>query len=173
MKLLVICALVSHLDTLPPEPDLYAALDTFHALQLDARLAEFELSEKGTWMNWVPSIGVGYTPSGDPRPTASFSLASVAANLNRRRDKKAKRRSLVAAAELERNDDRQRLGQFIQRHESVLSDLVFMRQLFDIDRELFEFYEAQAKAAELAPSEFLKRKKDFLRSEQGIREKGR
>ena len=124
-------------------------------------------------MNYIPSVGIGYTPAGDPRPTLSFSLSQVISARQRKLDTEAQRQTIQATSALELQADRLKLRNLLLRHESETGDLQFMQQLFDIDEELFQFYEAQAGAHELTPSELLKRKKDFLESEQEIRNKRR
>ena len=62
-------------EQLPTNNELHAALDRHHDRLTAATLAEFDDAPANTWMNWTPAIGIGYAPNGEPRPTASFSLA--------------------------------------------------------------------------------------------------
>jgi hypothetical protein len=156
-------------DSLPLVTDLYASLESYHLQQLAAELAAFSEKVHPQWLNYVPSVGIGYTPAGDPRPTVSFSLAQVISARNRKSDIKAQRQAIRETRALQLETEKLQLRNLLLQHEADVQQLDFISRLFDIDAELFHFYEAQAAAAELAPSELLKRKKDFLRSEQEIR----
>ena len=164
------CAAV---DSLPLPTDLYASLESYHLQQLNAELAAFSQKIHPQWLNYVPAVGIGYTPAGDPRPTVSFSLAQVISARNRKSDIEAQRQAIRETRTLQLETEKLQLRNLLLQHEADVQQLDFMSQLFDIDAELFHFYEAQAAAAELAPSELLKRKKDFLQSEQRIRDQER
>lgn len=164
MKLFVFLAIL-HLDSLPDTSHLYAALSTFHALQLNAQLTEFDESEKGIWMNYVPSVGIGYNLQGQPRPTFSFSIAQVFTAQRQRTDRSAKRRSLEAAAQLALQNDRRKLTELLTKWELMQLELITMRKVAALDEQIFNLAQADYDAAKLAPKEFLPKQKAWLESE--------
>ena len=158
-------------EQLPTNNELHAALDTFLDLQLAATLAEFDDAGPRQWMNYVPSVGVGYNLQGQPRPTVSFSLAQVFAAQRQRRDRLAKRRSIEAAAILEREKAHRQLDALLHRHQLLQLELATMHRVHDIERQLYELAFLDYEAAKLAPSAFLPKQKAFLESELSVMRK--
>lgn len=168
---------------LPPSDSLHAALDTFLDRQLEAQLAEFDASTKGTWLYYLPSIGIGYTPitrtgtdgqlriNSEPRPTVSFSLGQVLAARRRKKDIEAKRRSLQAKADLEWEQAHRKLNQMLQRHALLLLELETMHLTLDIDRQLFVLIQADYDEAKISPQQFLPKQKALLEAELGVQRK--
>ena len=72
MKLLLLCAFFA-LDSLPPESELMAALESFYQQELEADLMEFQSKQKMKWLKYLPTVGVTYTLEGKPRPAISWS----------------------------------------------------------------------------------------------------
>ena len=173
------CSAIAAIDTLPPAPALHAALDTFLKRQLVATLAEFDDDNRGAWMNYVPSVGIGYNLATDkegqitskPRPTVSFSLAQVFNARRQRRDRQAKRKSLIATTELQRQQLHSQLSAMLQRCELMNLELATMRRVHAIERQLYELAVIDYEAAKLAPSGFLPKEKTFLESELSVMRK--
>ena len=166
-----ICSAIPVTDTLPPAPALHAALDTFLNRQLLATLAEFDDTGPKQWMNYIPSVGIGYNLQGQPRPILSFSLAQIFNAKRQASDRKAKRRSIEAAAELERSQLHSQLSAMLQRHELMKLELATMRRVHEIERQLYELAVIDYEAAKLAPSGFLPKEKAFLESELNLMRK--
>ncbi|MCF8247693.1 MAG: hypothetical protein K9J37_21670 [Saprospiraceae bacterium] len=152
-------------DTLPPAAELHAALSTHQKLQLAAALAEFDDATPGQWMNYVPAVGIGYNLQVQPRPTISFSLAQVLTARRQRLDRRAKRRSIEATADLALLDAHRQLDQLLARHELLTLELQTMRKLHEIDESLYQLAVLDYEAAKLAPNRFLPKRKAFLESE--------
>ena len=158
-------------DTLPERALLFAALDTFHHKQLAAELAEFDLSDRGAWMNYVPSVGIGYTPvastasgtfQSQPRPVISYSLGQVFTARKQKEARAAKRRSLKASAVLRLQTARRKLRRLLTDYDLLLSDYQQKLQLFALDEELFTYYEKSYRNLELLPTQFLLKKREFI-----------
>lgn len=167
MKLLLILTLCgptkAHTtDTLPPAPELHAALDVHHDAIALATLAEFSDAGSQSWMNWTPSVGIGYAPNGEPRPAASFSLAQVFTNLQRRKERKAKRQSLQAALQIERENAHRQLDEMLHRFELMNLELATMREIHEINISLYQLAISDYEEAKIPPSEFLPKKKSYL-----------
>lgn len=154
--------------SLPTADALHAALDSFHHHQLMATLAEFDDAPGNTWMNWTPAIGTGFNLQGQPRPTVSFSLSQVFTNLERRRERKAKRRSIKEAAQLELAQLHSQLAAMLLRHEMLLLELETMREAFDIDRQLHELETSDYEAAKLSPMQYLPKRKAFINARLAV-----
>lgn len=169
---------VAAIDTLPERTLLFAALDTFHRKQLAAELAEFDLSDRGAWMNYVPSVGVGYTPvastasgafQSQPRPVISYSLGQVFNARKQKEARAAKRRSLTASAELRLQSARRKLQRLLTDYDLLRSDYQLKLQLFALDEELFAYYEKSYRNLELLPSQFLSKKREFIAKKYDLR----
>ncbi len=158
-------------EGLPTADSLHAALDTFLDRQLAAALAEFDDTGPRQWMNYVPSVGIGYNLQGEPRPTVSFSLAQVFAAQRQRADREGKRRSLIQSSELQRSQLHSQLSAMLQRYELMQIELATIRRVHDIERQLYELAVIDYEAAKLAPSAFLPKQKAFLEQQLTLRRK--
>lgn len=147
---------------LPTADSLHAALDSAHARKLAATLAEFDDAGPPGWMNWTPSVGMGYNLQGEPRPTMSFSLSQVIGNIERRKERKAKRRAIEEAGKLELSQLHSQLDAMLQRYAMLSLELETMRQVFSIDSQLHDLAAADYEAARLSPVQFLPKEKAFL-----------
>lgn len=165
-------------DSLPKSDLLFATLDTFHAHQLAANLAEFEESNQGNWMNYMPSAGVGYAPvynavensfTAKPRPSISWSINQVFTAKKRKEALRAKKRSITEKSLLQSQTDKRKLNRLLINYQRLKEDLKERKRLFAIEEELFEYYEKSYQNLDLLPSQFLLRKKDFLSKKYEIR----
>ena len=64
--LLLAIPTLAQIDTLPPADSLFQSLKNYHQNLLQAQLTEFKISEKGAWLKYIPSIGIGYNFGTDP-----------------------------------------------------------------------------------------------------------
>ena len=156
-------------DSIPDIEILFSSIDTFYNQKLESELKAFESNPKDYWMNFVPSVGVAYTPSGAPRPSISYSLNSLFQVRQQKRQVAAMRESIVLKNRIERQATKLEAAKLLQQIEILKEDLLFSIQIHDIDIQLFEFYEKQNLNNEIRPSEFLIKKKDFLNKQQKIR----
>ena len=82
-------------DSLPPLEMLFHSIDSFYLLKTETELAEFQISKKGEWLKYVPSVGLTYTLDGRPRPAISFSSSVIYRARKDRQTVAAKRRSII------------------------------------------------------------------------------
>ena len=76
---------VSTIDTLPQNDSLLLSLQHYHEQQLQAQLSEFQTSEKGKWLKYIPSLGIGYSLGTDEmgnlknvlRPSISYNTKAI------------------------------------------------------------------------------------------------
>ena len=73
---------------LPPLSDLESTLTTFIEIERDAQIRKFDDVKSSDWQDALPSVGLAYTPNGDPRPALSWSPLQI---LDRKEQKKKRR----------------------------------------------------------------------------------
>lgn len=171
MKILFLIAIAASLDTLPEASQLHASIEEFHTQKVAATLAEFDDASGGNWMNWTPSVGTGFNLQGQPRPTFSFSLSQVFANIERKKEKKAKRESIIEAGKLELAELHSQLSAMLDRHRLMKLELATIREIFEIDRQLHALETAAYEAAELSPMQYLPKRKAFIQSKLNLTKK--
>jgi hypothetical protein len=156
------------IPTIPADTVLYISLADYHQSLVGAQLAEFEIQSKGNWMNYIPSVGVGYTPNGEPRPTMSFSLSQIFTAQKNREAIEAKRRGIIATATLLHQSEIRQLSTLLRQYQLQTKELNFAYTIYEIDTRLFEFYATQHDNHELTASQFLMKEKDYLLNKQLI-----
>lgn len=147
---------------LPPTDSLFAALEKHHATITAAELTEFDETTTKKWMNYIPSVGIGYTPSGAPRPTASFSLSQIITAKRQHQERERRRTAILAKAEIELQNLKSQLSSMLLEYELLKLELRTREQIHEIDRQIFELAKVQYENAEMSPVEFLPKEKAFL-----------
>ena len=159
--------------SLPGPDSLFAAIDSFYSLKLEAELKAFESNPKDYWMNFVPGIGLGYNLQGKPRPTFSYSLSSLLNVRTQKRQVAAMRESILLKNQLEKQENKIQVSNLLKKIEILKSDLEFSLLVFEIDQQIFEVYQKknqnQLENLDFSPTDFLLKKKDFLNKQQNIR----
>jgi hypothetical protein len=122
-------------------------------------------------MNYVPAVGTGYNLQGQIRPTLSFSFSQIFGDLRQRRERKAQRSGVTAAAALACDERRRKLAEMLVKLELMELELMTMRKVAEIDEQIFKLAQMDYEAAKLAPSGFLPKQKAFLESELGLTRK--
>ncbi|RMF27951.1 MAG: hypothetical protein D6765_06720 [Bacteroidetes bacterium] len=165
MKLLI--ALLILIDTLPHPDTLRAALESKFEALTAARLAEFDDNQPPAFLNYLPSIGIAYTPAGEPRPAASFSVSQVIQAGRIRRNLKNQRRAIIQTAALELEQEKQKLQSLITRHNQLTTQLQTLQKIHQINRQIFDLQTADYQAARIDPETYLRHRRAFL--EQSLR----
>ncbi|MFK7936941.1 MAG: hypothetical protein AB8G22_25730 [Saprospiraceae bacterium] len=158
------------LDSLPPTDSLFTSLQNYHDQQLQAQLAEFQISERGKWLKYIPSLGIGYSLGTDEagnlknvlRPSISYNTNVIYRVRQDQELRRAKMESIQRTATLQYENEKRQLEGLLRRYHHAESELEFMEQLHQIDTELYEIATVQFHAAEIAPSVYLPKKKTFL-----------
>lgn len=174
---LIFCVFVmtmARAQTSFPGPDsLFASIDSFYNQKLVSELKAFEANPKDYWMNFVPSIGIGYNLQGKPRPTFSYSLSSLLNVRTQKRQFAAMRESIILKNQIEKQENRIQVSNLLTKIELLQSDLEFSLLVFEIDQQIFEVYQKknqnQLENLDFSPTDFLLKKKDFLNKQQSIR----
>jgi len=172
MKILFLLTFFA-LDTLPAFEQLDSSLATYYAEKEAAELAEFAESTAGNWMRYTPSVGIAYTPAGEPRPGVSYNLATLFRSIQGNRDKEAKQESIKRKNRLAYQTDRRKLLSELRKLRAMEEDYELELEIHEIDQALFEVQKKKAENAEITPTEFLKDKRAFLLKKKAMREKKR
>lgn len=161
---------------LPSDSLLFAALDQYYQQQLIAQLAEFQIQEKSKWLKYIPSISLGYSLGTDKsgnlsnqlRPSVSFSTNVIYQVHNDKQRRQAKIRHLQQTHHLAHQAAKAELQQLLQSYQLLIQDIQFLKQLNEIDGQLYEIATVQFTAADLAPSAYLPKKRAFKQKQYEI-----
>jgi hypothetical protein len=161
-------SILEPVDTFPSLQKLLAAVDSFYASECSAALEEYQYTKGGKWMVWMPSIGAGYVPALYPgqkdriRPTVSYSLANVEAGIRQKEQIRAKRQAISARNQLDARRVREKIWEMYARRTLLIEQFGHQKEVFEIDRQLFEFYTEEFKAVKIPADFYLAEKRKFL-----------
>lgn len=147
---------------LPLVSDLETSLQAFYEDERDAHLVAFDSGNKNNWADLLPSVGVTYTLSNDPRPTISWSPISI---LNR---KDAKRKETLTREALERSyeviisDRLYKLRQLVHDYFIDLDRLKAKEEALHLDELLYDIEEERYEQNLIKPSQHLQEQKRIL-----------
>lgn len=156
-------------DSLPPTNQLLASIESFYQIKTEAELLEYQTSQKGEWLKYLPTVGIQYTIEGKPRPTLSFSSSIL---YRAKKDKHAliaKREAIKEKNRLEAQKVIEVLQELLDEYAILSQELKVREELVEIDSLLFVIERKQYENLEMAPSEFLKAKKSYLQHVQAFR----
>lgn len=178
MKIIIILKLAAVLDTLPPESDLFASLRSFHESQRNAKLAEFQIiddSEKSTWKDYLPHLGVGYNLQGKPVPTASYNFSEKVETDKRRKTEKllrgAKINSINLQADMDFKADSLTLVSILKRLEIFRSSLRNAEENQKIDDKIFEIQKQKWREKLITDIQFLEIELQYVQRAETLRQK--
>ena len=161
------------LDTLPPDSLLFQSLATYYHQKTQAELAEFQETEKGEWLKYLPSVGITYTFDNKPRPIATLSTSTLYNAKKSKQARAAKRKAIIQINALAHQQDRLRLQQLLNQYRLEKEALEFQAEILEIDKQLFAIEEAKYEKNQIPPSEFLKIKRGYMVKAFEITEKQR
>ncbi|MEM8528592.1 MAG: hypothetical protein AAGG68_28395, partial [Bacteroidota bacterium] len=153
---------------LPARKQLLTEMKEYYDQELAADLSEWEQSNKASWMQWMPTMGISYTANGQPRPSIAFSLTKIYANIQQNQVAQNKQKSIVKRNKLTRQQAHQQLNHLYIKLQLLYEQEVFQISLYRIDSLKFSIYEQQFKNMQITPLQFLNEKKKYLQAiEQG------
>lgn len=146
----------------PPDPDLYDSLRKYHFKNAMIEIEKIDEVKKDDWMNFVPSVGIGYNLQGNPRPTLSYSLSSI---LNLRKQKRE--RENLKTYTLDQVDvffkvDSLRVANLLRKRETMISEIEHVRKIQELNEQLYKIQEARFEENTIFPNEYLRAKKTIL-----------
>lgn len=172
MKTLLLISFLAF-DTLPPEAQLYAALDSFYQQQITANLTEHQSTTKKQWLKYLPSVGLSYNLKGQPRPTVSWSSNLIYTSFKNKEAKAAKQRSIIQKNELQHQKDQLKLAALLQKHQALKQDITFQKKLYTYDTQFYKVQQDQAQHLEISPVELLKATQSYEKKGYDIFQKER
>ena len=144
---------------LPTLLELESSLTTFIEIERDAKLRAFEALGSASWQDLLPSVGVAYTPSGAPRPSASWSPLQILDRKEKNKKRKLDRQSIILSYELHITDRLFKLRQLYHDYAVDYSGIQTKEEVIAIDEKLFAITEEKYNENIILPSEYLKAKK--------------
>lgn len=163
----------SNLDSIPPLDTLIHSLEHYHQSELKAELAQFQIAEKGSWLKYIPSIGVGYNLGLDEngnlknvlRPSLSYSTNVIYQVRQDKEQRRAQIETIRQKAALALEKEKLKLELLYKKYQNGMAELTFRQELHKIDTELYAIATAQFAATEIAPSVYLPQKRNYLKKE--------
>ncbi len=147
---------------LPLVLDLETSLEAFYGAERDAQLSAFDSGKKGDWKDLLPSVGMTYTFSNEPRPTLSWSPISI---LNR---KDAKRKEGLTRDAMDRSydviisDRLFKLRQLVSDYFIDYDALTTKEAALQLDELLYDIVEESYKENRIDPKSYLQEQKKIL-----------
>lgn len=160
-------------DSLPPEPQLLAALDSFYHHQTTADLSELQTKTQHEWLKYLPTLGLIYTIDGQPRPSISWSSNLIYSSQKSKAQSEGKRLSIRQKNQLLHQKERLQLQQLIRKYHYLEADLILLKQLHQYDHELFKIQKIKADSLIIPPSAFITSQRDFEKKAFTLRQKER
>ena len=147
---------------LPHLEALTATLTTYTELERDAQLKVLDSRKTAPIIDLLPSLGVAYTPTGDPRPSASWSPLQILDRKDRKKQNRQAKESIILSYELILTDRIYKLNQLYQDYTAEAAQVMIEKEMLAIDEKLFEIAQAKYEQNLIKPSEYLKQKKSIL-----------
>ena len=170
MKTLCLILCLQALDSLPEQKVLLTAIDSFYQLQTENLLLEYQETKKGEWLKYLPTIGLSYTIDGQPRPTASWSSTLLYRARKENTLRAAKRKAIIQSQALAAETAKLELQDLLLDYDLLLADLEEEKEMLFIEEQLFSIYQMQYDSLEMAPSEFLIKRKQLLEKKRRLRQ---
>jgi len=147
---------------LPPLDILQESITVFTELERDAQLKGLESRQSAPITDLLPSLGIAYTPAGDPRPSASWSPLQILDRKDRKKQNRQAKESIILSYELILTDRIYKLNQLYHDYMIDIESLKAQKEALVIDEKLFEITEAKYQQNLIKPSEYLSAKKAVL-----------
>lgn len=173
MKIIILSLCFIPQDSLPPQPQLLATLESFYQQQIESELSELNTKQKMKWLKYIPTIGVTYTLEGKPRPAISWSSTLLYTSQKDKAQIIAKKQAIYQKNHLTLEKEKLLLQQLIRQHHFLKQDISFLQDLLKYDLQLFDIKKDQAEKIEIPPSELLKATQALRKKEYNIFQKQR
>ena len=147
---------------LPLTTQLETSLRTFYEDERDAQLAAFNTKTTGAWKDLLPSVGLTYTLSNQPRPTLSWSPISILNRQDAKRKEVLSKKSLVRTYDVIISDHLFKLHQLISTYFIDLEALQAKSAALQLDELLFDIVEERYKENLIKPTEYIREQKKIL-----------
>ena len=149
---------------LPPLADLEQSLTTFIEIERDAQIRKFDEVKSSDWQDALPSVGVAYTPAGNPRPALSWSPLQILDRKEQKKKRRMDRESIYLTYELLITDRLYKLRQLYQDYMIDWEQIKTDSETMEIDEQLFAITEHKYQENIIKPSEYLSAKKSITQA---------
>ena len=149
---------------LPPLSDLESTLTTFIEIERDAQIRKFDEVKSSDWQDALPSVGVAYTPAGNPRPALSWSPLQILDRKEQKKKRRMDRESIYLTYELLITDRLYKLRQLYQDYMIDWEQIKTDSETMEIDEQLFAITEHKYQENIIKPSEYLSAKKSITQA---------
>lgn len=153
---------------LPLVMDLETSLEAFYEGERDAQLKAYDAGKSGEWKDLLPSIGVGYTVSNEPRPTISWSPISILNRKDAKRQQALNREAIVLGYELVITDHLYKLRQLVSDYFIDLDQLKSKEEALQIDELLYDIVEERYAENLIEPIVYLQEQKKILMARSSV-----
>lgn len=162
---LLFISLSSHaqLDSLPPLSLLESSLQTYVQQECEAKLLAHHDLKRSQWKELLPSLGVAYTPTGSPRPSASWSPLQILDRKETNKKREHQRKSIIMLYDMTYQDRLYKLRQLYHDYQIDVKTVEHKQMTQFIDEELFAITEKKYQENIIKPSEYLKEKRSILK----------
>ncbi len=154
---------------LPPLSDLENSLTTFLEIERDAKLRNFDQLKSGEWQDVLPSLGLAYTPAGDPRPSLSWSPLQILDRKEQKKKRKLARESIYLSYEIMITDRLYKLRQLYHDYTIDREQLNTDDATLAIDEQLYAITETKYKENLIKPSDYLSAKKSITQARANVK----
>ena len=148
--------------SLPPTTELETALESFYEDERNAQLKAFDSGKKGDWKDLLPTVGIGYTVSNEPRPTVHWNPISIFNRKDAKRKTQLQRQSLILQYENLITDKLFKLRQLIADYNLDLQELDLKEKNLLLDERLYDIELEKYTQSLIKPSEYFKEEKKIL-----------
>lgn len=147
---------------LPLTTQLESSLRAFYEDERDAQLAAFNIKTSGAWKDLLPSVGLTYTITNQPRPTLSWSPISILNRQDAKRKEVLSKKSLARSYDVLISDRLFKLHQLISTYFIDLEALQAKSAALELDELMFDIVEERYKENLIKPTQYLQEQKKIL-----------
>lgn len=174
--------LIAQNDELPSLETLYQSIQDYYLKEANAQLLEFQESQKGEWLKYVPNIGFGYTIGtkevegstqivGRLRPSVSLNTSILYQAKKGKQLRAAKIKSIESSVLLLIQEEQRKLLQLYSTYQRELRSLALATEIQEIEEQIFRIQESKYNSTELTPLQFLPIKRSYLQKQYDLAEK--
>ena len=163
ISVLLFTTILAQIDSLPPLALLELSLQDHIQQECEAKLLAQHNLKRSKWKELLPSLGIAYTPTGSPRPSASWSPLQILDRQDANKKREYERSSIILGHDMIYQDRLYKLRQMYQDYQINLKNMDHKQMTLTIDEELFAITEKKYQENIIKPSEYLKEKRNILK----------
>lgn len=118
--------------------------------------------KKDRWADYMPSVGLAYTPSGAPRPGVSFSLGTLIASRKKKREAVRMETQIRERFRLQAEQEVRALRARLDEVAKMENARVLDSDLLELERMIFAIVQDEFDRAQEEPKKYLAAKRKWL-----------